>query len=378
MNQPSDTHAQQTRRLASELQRLRDWAGGDPERFGPVADALVELTAHRLAGHAWAEAASGAQEAVTLSARVLAQHGPVGPYTPRSDAARSITSLVHLALIQSAAGLHAQAGQVLAAAFGLREQLDRLELDDALAPQTIAWALLVWSRSALAGGDAAAANARADAAVAVGADDGEFLAVDVDRTASDARWAAGWAEPAAEYLLRAVERYEARALQLLEQPESLPPAMLDRLSEPMFGLYSEAADRVLAAGASGLGLTLRRRLVDLLGALAVRKPEVQQLLVVALSDLAEDLRGLGRLAEADDVAELAASITGDSDEEALPRRDRVRLGEPTSWTSLPPEQAFGVRTGAQGEPSGRLAALGGPADAAEAERRAATEDALAR
>ena len=88
MKPPTDTFAQTTRRLASEVQRLRDWAGGDPERQGRVAEALVELTAHRLAGHAWAEAASDAQEAVTLSARVLATHGPVGPYTPRPDAVR--------------------------------------------------------------------------------------------------------------------------------------------------------------------------------------------------------------------------------------------------------------------------------------------------
>ncbi len=378
MKHPSDTFAQQTRRLASEVQRRRDWAGGDPARMGAVADALVELTTHRLSGHAWAEAASGVQEAVTLSAKVLAQHGPVGPYTPRVDAVRSVTALVQLALIQSTAGLHPQAEQALAAAFGLREQLSRLDLDAALPAQIVSWALLVWARAGLAAGEVPAANARADAAVAVGADDGEFLAVDVDRVASDARWAAGWAEPAVEYALRAVERYEGLALSLLERPAQLPAAMLDRLSEPLFGLYSDAADRVLTIGAPGLGLTLRRRLVDLLGAIAVRKPEAQQLLVAALSDLSDDLRGTGRAAEADDVAELAASITGDSDDEAPPRRDRVRLGQRASWTSLPPADAFGVRTGAQGEPSGRLAALRGPADAAEASRRAETEAELAR
>ncbi|MFT4228417.1 hypothetical protein [Micropruina sp.] len=378
MKHASDSYAQQTRRLTSEVQRRRDWAGGDPARMGAVADALVELTAHRLAGHGWAEAASGVQEAVTLSAKVLAQHGPVGPYTPRADAVRSVTALVQLAMIQSAAGLHAQAGQALAAAFGLREQLSRLDLDAELEPRTVAWALLVWARVGLAADEVAAANARADAAVAVGADDGEFAAIDVDRVASDARWAAGWAEPAVEYALRAVERYEEHALEALESPARLPPALLERLSEPLFGLYSDAADRVLAVGAPGLGLTLRRRLVDLLGALAVRKPEAQQLLVVALTDLADDLRGLGRTAEADDLAELAASVTGDSDDEALPRRERTRLGERVSWTSLPPEEAFGIQTGAQGEPSGRLAALRGPAHQAEENRRTEAEAELAR
>ena len=151
MNQHTDTHAQRARRLSSEVQRLRDWAGGDPARLGDVADALNELTAHRLAAHAWAEAAPTAQEAVMLSAKVLAQHGPVGPYTPRGDAARSVTALVHLAVIQSAAGLAEGAEQTLSAAFGLRAQLIRLDLDGALNPATIAWALLAWARVALAG-----------------------------------------------------------------------------------------------------------------------------------------------------------------------------------------------------------------------------------
>ncbi len=378
MNQPSDTFAHQTRRLASELQRLRDWAGGDPTRMGRVADALVELTAHRLSGHCWAEAASGVQEAVTLAAKALAQHGPVGPYTPRADAVRSITALVQLAMIQSAAGLPAQSEQALAAAFGLREQLSRLALDADLSSRTIAWALLVWARAGLAADDVAAANARIDAALAVGADDGEFVAIDVDRLASEARWAAGSAEPAVEYVLRALETYDAHALDALESPGQWPAALLERLSEPLFGLYSEAADRVLGVGAPGLGLTLRRRLVDLLGALAVRLPATQQLLVVALADLADDLRALGRDPEADDVAELAASILGDSDDEALPRRERVPLGAPISWTALPPGEAFGVGSGTQAEPAGRLDALRGPADAAELTRRAETEEALAR
>ena len=97
--------------------------------------------------------------------------------------------------------------------------------------------------------------------------------------------------------MSAIERQ--RALAVLESPAQVPPALLERLSEPLFGLYSETADRVLAVGAPGLGLTLRRRLVDLLGTLAVRKSEAQQLLVVALTDLADDLRGLGRAAEAE-------------------------------------------------------------------------------
>ncbi|MFT3860384.1 hypothetical protein [Micropruina sp.] len=371
MNQHTDTFAQRTRRLTSEVQRLRDWAGGDPQRLGRVADALVELTGHRLAGHAWAEAAPSAQEAVMLSAKVLAQHGPVGPYTPRGDAVRSVTALVHLAVIQSAAGLAEGAEQSLAAAFALRGQLSRLELDAALDPATIGWALLTWARVALAGGDLAAANARADAAVAVGVV-GQ-LGVDIDRAAAEARWAAGWPEPSVEHDLRAVERYDAEALPVLQHPAGAPAALLERLSEPLFGLYSETADRVLLIGAHAVGLTLRRRLVDLLGALAVRRPALQPLLVTALGDLADDLRSCGRRAEADDAAELAASIAGEGDEARPDSRVRTPLGAQTSWAALPPAEVFGVRVGAQGEASGRLAAWRGPADAAEQRLRAEAE-----
>ncbi|MCB0892621.1 MAG: hypothetical protein KDB51_12515, partial [Propionibacteriaceae bacterium] len=325
MNQHTDTHAQRARRLSSEVQRLRDWAGGDPARLGDVADALNELTAHRLAAHAWAEAAPTAQEAVMLSAKVLAQHGPVGPYTPRGDAARSVTALVHLAVIQSAAGLAEGAEQTLSAAFGLRAQLIRLDLDGALNPATIAWALLAWARVALAGGDIAAANARADAAVSVGVEGP--LGVDVDRLVSDARWAAGWPQPSVEHVLRAVEHYDAEALPVLSDPAGAPPAMLERLSEPLFGLYADAADRVLVIGAPGLALTLRRRLVDLLGTLAVRRADVQPLLVTALDDLAHDLRTLGRTAEAGDLTELADSIAAESAGAERPAvRVRVALG----------------------------------------------------
>ncbi|MFT3833105.1 MAG: hypothetical protein QM711_07260 [Micropruina sp.] len=375
MNQPTDAFAQQTRRLVSQLQRQRDWAGGDPGRLDAVADALVELTAHRLSGHLWAEAAAGSQEAVMLAAKLLGRHGPVGPYTPRADAVRSITALVQLALVQSAAGLHPQAEQALAAAFGLREQLSRLDLDAALAPRTVAWALLVWARTALAAGDPAAANARADAALGVAVDD-EWVAIDLSRAGSDARWAAGHPAPAVEYALEAVERYEAVAADLLERPDRLPAAMLERLSEPLFGLYADAADRVLAIGAPGLALGLRRRLVDLLGSQTGRRPESQQLLVSALADLADDLAGLGRDAEAADVSALASSIAGDTEADALPRRRRARLGARTPWTPLAPDEAFGVQP--RPEPSGRLAALRGPADADEQARRAVTETTLAR
>jgi hypothetical protein len=378
MNQHTDTHAQRARRLSSEVQRLRDWAGGDPARLGGVADALIELTAHRLAAHAWAEAAPSAQEAVVLSAKVLAQHGPVGPYTPRADAARSVTALVQLAVIQSAAGLLDGAEQTLSAAFGLRAQLTRLDLDAALDPATIAWALLTWARVAWAGGDLAAANARADAAVSVGVEGP--LGVDVDRLVSDVRWAAGWPQPSVEHALRAVEHFDADALAVLSEPAGAPAAMLERLSEPLFGLYADAADRVLVIGAPGLALTLRRRLVDLLGTLAVRRPEVQPLLVTALDDLAHDLRSVGRAGEAEDLADLADSIAAESagaDAQRPAARVRAPLGEQVSWSSLPAAEVFGVEVGATGEAIGRLAALRGPADAVEQQVRAEAEAELA-
>src|SRR5689334_6205728 len=86
--QPQDAYAQQAKALASSVQRVRGWVGSDPSRGAELGDALVAVTTHRLLGHTWADAAADAQEAVVLAGRLLAEHGPIGPYTPTADAVR--------------------------------------------------------------------------------------------------------------------------------------------------------------------------------------------------------------------------------------------------------------------------------------------------
>ena len=42
--QPQDPYAQQAKKLASLVQRLRGWVGSDPSRVPELADALIQLT----------------------------------------------------------------------------------------------------------------------------------------------------------------------------------------------------------------------------------------------------------------------------------------------------------------------------------------------
>ena len=87
--QPQDPYAQQSKQLASAVQRLRR-LGRDRIRPGPRAGRRARrvLTEHRLLGHAYTVAAPEAQEAVKLAAQQLTANGPIGPYTSVADAAR--------------------------------------------------------------------------------------------------------------------------------------------------------------------------------------------------------------------------------------------------------------------------------------------------
>src|SRR5215211_5080869 len=95
--QVQDAYAQQGKRLSSLVQRLRGWVGSDPARAPELADALVELTAHRLLGHGYAAAAGDAQESVRRAGELLAANGSIGPYTSIPNAARYVTAVVHRA-----------------------------------------------------------------------------------------------------------------------------------------------------------------------------------------------------------------------------------------------------------------------------------------
>ena len=317
--QPQDPYAQRGKSLASSVQKLRGWVGSDPSRTPELADALVEVTEHRLLGHGYAVAAVDAQESVRRAAELLTVNGPIGPYTAAADAARYVAAVVHLATIQAAVGQPAASGVTLASLDGLHEQLREVGLEYAVAPSSAVWALCGTARSALASGDLAEANAHADAASARLAEsghsdepDGSYLAIDVARLASDCRWAAGRAEDALAFLHLAQTRYEALVAGRLHEPGRLSPALLERLAEPPFGLYRDLADRLAASGEADLALVTRRALVALLRRLAPRLGDrVRVQLSSALADLARELAATDRFEEADAAAAEATTSVPD-------------------------------------------------------------------
>ena len=353
--QPQDPYAQRGKTLASLVQRLRGWVGSDPSRAAELADALVDLTAHRLLGHFYAAAAADAQDSVRRAGDILAASGPIGPYTSLSDAARYVTAVVHLAAIQAGLGLPDAAGRTIESLQDIREQLRGNGLEQRLESQTAIWALLCSSRAALTSGDIAAANAYADAALARLAEsdlrddaDTSYLVMDVDRLASDCLWAAGRGEEALRYLYAAKSRYDNVVGGRLEEPARLSPALLERLAEPLVGLYRDMADRLAGCGEAELGLLTRRRLIELLRRLAGRLgDQVRVQLASALSDLARDLVAADRVDEADAAAaEAVATMPSGSDTafEDLARGVIGRGAHAVTWAPLPSTASYAATT----------------------------------
>src|SRR5829696_6597700 len=315
-----DRYAERGKTLASSVQRLRGWVGSDPSRAPELADTLVLLTSHHLLGHAFAAAAGDAQEALRRAAELLTAKGPIGPYTSLTDATRYVTAVVHLATVQVGLGLPEAAGQTIES---LREmyQIGKLRLEEGLQPQTAIWALLCTARAALVSRDVAAANAYADAALARlwdsglrGEPDFAYLAIDVDRLASDCRWAAGKTEEALGHLYAAQVRYQDVVGVRLDEPGRHGPALVERLAEPLFSLYRDMADRLAASGEVNLGVVTRRALVERLRGLTgpLGDPARVQL-ASTLTDLAGDLLDADRVDEADAAAAEAASRVHRSD-----------------------------------------------------------------
>jgi hypothetical protein len=353
--QHQDSYAQRGKVLTSSVQRLRGWVGSDPSKGIELADALVELTAHRLLGHAYTAAAADAQESVRRSGETLAAKGPIGPYTSINDAARYVTAVVHVATIQAALGLPDAAGRTVESLEDMREQLSGNGLEQRLDPQTVVWALSCSARAALTSGDLGAANAYADAALVrlaesdlEGDPDAAYVAMDVDRLASDCRWAAGHSEEALSYLYAAKARYDGLVEGRLDEPARLSPALLERLADPLFGLYRDMADRLTASGEVDLGLVTRRRLIELLRGLTGRLGDLVAVeLASALSDLASDLSAAGRGDGAEAVAaEAAAAMPSGSDAavEDLARGVVRRGTELITWTPLPATASYAATT----------------------------------
>jgi uncharacterized protein YqeY len=360
--QPQDPYAQRAKQLASAVQRLRGWVGSDPTRTAELADALVALTEHRLLGHAYTVAAPEAQEAVKLAAQQLTVNGPIGPYTSVADAARYATAVVHLAVIQAAAGLPEASGQTVASFAELREQVGSRSLAEALSPSTVVWALACTARGALAGDDVATANAYADAALQRLAEAGlrtdpaaAYVVVDADRLVSDARWAGGLADDALTHLHAARDTYDRLVDGRLAQPGRLSPALLQRLAEPLFGVYRDLADRLLAVGEVDLGLVTRRQLIDMLGGLATKDETARVQLAGSLGDLVRDLRELGRADEAELVAETLAARPAPERKAADALSTGIPRGSgPVQWQPLDPETAY---AGATASTASSVAAL---------------------
>lgn len=314
--QPPDAYSQRGKTLASSAQRLRGWVGSDPARLPELADALVELTAHRLLGHAFGGAAPDAQDAVRYAAQLLTANGPIGPYTSATDAARVVTAVVHMAAIQAAAGLPAAAGSTVESLAEMQQQLSALGVEEQLMPQTAIWALSSSARAALHAGEISTANAYADAArdrlleSGLRHDaDAAHLVLDVDRLVSDARWAAGRASESVTGLHAAMDRYTAVVAGRLDEPGRLSPALLERLSGPIFGLHRDMADRLAATGEADLGLVTRRELVQTLERLTKRLGDpARNQLRSAWSDLAIDLLAVDRADEAEAASAQAAAL----------------------------------------------------------------------
>ncbi len=355
--QSQDPYARRGKILTSHVQRLRGWVGTDPSRTAELADALVALTEHRLLGHGYAAAAEDAQEAVRRATELLAAKGPIGPYTSLSDAARYVTTVVHLATVQTGLGMSNAAGRTIKSLQDIQDQLGDGLLRQ-LQPRTAIWALLCSGRAAFASGDVATANAYADAALGrleesqLGDDpDGQYLAMDVERLTSDCRWAADRLDESIMFLHASKNRYDTVVGGRLGEPGRLSPALLERLAEPLFDQYRAMADRLIAIGEVDLGLVTRRTLIELLRGLIGRLGDQPRgHLASALGDLARDLARQGRGDEADAAAAEAAAmgqslepvargvepVTG---EESMPTR-------PVSWAPLPATASYAATTAA--------------------------------
>jgi hypothetical protein len=179
--------------------------------------------------------------------------------------------------------------------------------------------------------------------------DANYLAMDVNRLVSDSRLAAGRSEEALSYLHAAKDHYDAAVGGRLDEARRLSPALLERLAEPLFAVYRDMADRLVAMDEVDLGLTTRRRLIELLRGLTGRlaDPAPAQL-AAALADLAQDLSKLDRLEEAEAAsAEAAAIMPQESTEIQELARAMPSLGtEVITWNPLPSTASYAATTAA--------------------------------
>ncbi len=297
------------KQLNSQVNQLRGWVGKDESKRAPLVHTLNELTAQRLLAHSFAEAAMDAQEAVTQAAKVIADHGPVGPYTPMPDAAAYLTALAHVATVQAGLGLDEAAGRTMDAAMLWARQLDLRTLGEHLSVSAAVWTLSARARGAIATGDLALANAFADA-IAARASQGDLassahlarLAVDAERVIADARWAAGLPMDALAHTRTAMGIYERSAGVELAKP-NLGRPKLEVALQPLPGLTRELVARLITTGAIAEAVETARALVDRLAGIGGRAGDTgRSLTTLARADLARALTTAGDLQSAESIA----------------------------------------------------------------------------
>ncbi len=316
-----DPFGQRLKILTSAVQRLRGWTSSDASRRGELVEALLELNDQRLLGHLYRAAAADAQEGLKLAVEVMLASGPVGPYTRIEDATRCARAMTQLAAVQAGLNLPEAAGRSVESWTELRRQIAAVDVRPELDPLSVGWSLGSSARAAVAGGALSPANAYADALLTrldgsglrTDADRARYglLGVDADRLASDCRWAGGLASDAVAFVRRARTGYDAWVDGRLAQPGRYPPALIERLAEPLFGLYRDLADRLAQVGEDELALVTRRELIAALRALVKRHQPARIELVAALTDLADQLRRDDRLDEARQAADEAVTLAED-------------------------------------------------------------------
>lgn len=297
---PLEAAERRRRDLTSAVKRLRVAVMTDPSLFGEFADTLVESVGNRLLAWSFTEAAADAPESVVLSARILAERGPIGPYASAEDAVRYVTASVQLAAVQAGLGQPEAAGRTLDALDAWRVQLGRLPLLERLTPMTAVWALAVRARAAQ---EVAVANGYADAALlrlyAAGLDldaEAAYLAVTVHLATAAVRWAAGHTEAALAHHRLALTRYRAAIAGL---DGAARPALAQVAWAPLPDLFGPFALRLEASGDQAGALAVRRDWLALAERLATADAAVTEMAKAALS---QALTRVGRGVEADQFA----------------------------------------------------------------------------
>lgn len=263
MTNPLEAAERRRRDLASAARRLRVAVMTDPGRAGELADTLVELVGNRLLAWSFAEAAADAPDSVVLSARILAERGPIGPYASAEDAVRYFTASAQLAAVQAGLGQLEAAGRTLDALDGWRSQLGRLPLVENLTPAAVAWALVTRARASAG----AEAHAYAEAALlrlyATGLERDPglgSLVITCHLAVAGAHWSQGRDEAALAHHRLALSRYRTLIAGLTGTQR---PAVAQVALAPLPEVFGGLALRLEASGDRATAIAVRREWLTL-------------------------------------------------------------------------------------------------------------------